>query len=130
MKLSQYTKLSPIAALTAQVIGTIVGALLQLVIMKQVISNQREILLDTQGSNVWSGQQVQSFNSQAVSWGALAKYFYGPGSTYQIIPYWCVCLHHFPLDSPPLVPRCRSSSGLTYPPLSLLCSILIGLAVP
>lgn len=55
--------------------------------MKQVVHNQRTILLDTQGSNVWSGQQVQSFNSQAVSWGALAKYFYGPGSPYQIIPY-------------------------------------------
>ena len=86
--MSQYTKLPPIACLIVQCLGTCVGAILQLIIMKQVISNQREILLDTQGSNVWSGQQVQSFNSQAVSWGALAKYFYGPGSPYQIIPYW------------------------------------------
>lgn len=54
--------------------------------MKSVINNQREILLDVQGSNIWSGQQVQSFNSQAVSWGALAKHMYGPGSTYFIIP--------------------------------------------
>ncbi|GAA5965378.1 hypothetical protein JCM8115_002013 [Rhodotorula mucilaginosa] len=91
LKLSQYTKLSPIACLTVQVLGTVVGAILQLIIMKQVVSNQREILLDTQGSNVWSGQQVQSFNSQAVSWGALAKYFYGPGSPYQIIPY-CILI--------------------------------------
>ncbi|BGP54983.1 hypothetical protein JCM8202v2_002571 [Rhodotorula sphaerocarpa] len=87
LKLGQYTKLPPIANVIVQVIGTIIGALLQLVIMKQVVHNQRTILLDTQGSNVWSGQQVQSFNSQAVSWGALAKYFYGPGSPYQIIPY-------------------------------------------
>ncbi|TKA53580.1 hypothetical protein B0A53_03871 [Rhodotorula sp. CCFEE 5036] len=91
LKMGQYCKLPPIANVIVQIIGTIIGALLQLIIMKQVISNQREILLDTQGSNVWSGQQVQSFNSQAVSWGALAKYFYGPGSTYQIIPY-CILI--------------------------------------
>jgi hypothetical protein len=97
LKMGQYCKLPPIANVIVQIIGTIIGALLQLIIMKQVISNQREILLDTQGSNVWSGQQVQSFNSQAVSWGALAKYFYGPGSTYQIIPYWCVFSVEFSL---------------------------------
>jgi len=39
-----------------------------------------------QGSNIWSGQQVQSFNSQAVAWGALAKHLYSPGSVYFIIP--------------------------------------------
>lgn len=68
-------------------IGTVVGAILQLIIMKDVINAQRPLLLSTQGSNIWSGQQVQSFNSQAVSWGALAKEFYGHGSPYAIIPY-------------------------------------------
>ncbi|GAA5835822.1 hypothetical protein JCM3766R1_005858 [Sporobolomyces carnicolor] len=86
LKLGQYTKLPPRATFGAQVIGTVVGAILQLIIMKSVINNQREILLSVQGSNIWSGQQVQSFNSQAVAWGALAKHMYGPGSTYFIIP--------------------------------------------
>ncbi|GAA6030931.1 hypothetical protein JCM8097_008943 [Rhodosporidiobolus ruineniae] len=87
LKLAQYTKLPPRTTLWVQSLGTVVGAILQLVIMKQVISNQREILLDVQGSNIWSGQQVQSFNSQAVAWGALAEHMYGAGSTYMIIPY-------------------------------------------
>ncbi|GAA6013376.1 hypothetical protein JCM10207_000874 [Rhodosporidiobolus poonsookiae] len=86
LKLAQYTKIPPRVTLWVQSIGTVVGAILQLIIMQQVLSNQREILLDVQGSNIWSGQQVQSFNSQAVSWGALAKHMYGPGSTYFIIP--------------------------------------------
>ncbi|GAA5873783.1 hypothetical protein JCM1840_002073 [Sporobolomyces johnsonii] len=86
LKLGQYTKLPPRATFGVQTIGTVVGSILQLIIMKSVISNQREILTSVQGSNIWSGQQVQSFNSQAVAWGALAKHMYGPGSTYFIIP--------------------------------------------
>ncbi|GAA5995294.1 hypothetical protein JCM5350_002071 [Sporobolomyces pararoseus] len=86
LKLGQYTKLPPRATFGVQCIGTVVGAILQLIIMKSVISSQREILLSVQGSNIWSGQQVQSFNSQAVAWGALAKHMYGPGSAYFIIP--------------------------------------------
>jgi hypothetical protein len=41
-----------------------------------------------QGSNIWSGQQVQSYNSQAVTWGALAESMYGPGTPYfSTLPY-------------------------------------------
>ncbi|GAA5879973.1 hypothetical protein JCM16303_004422 [Sporobolomyces ruberrimus] len=86
LKLGQYTKLPPRATFGAQVIGTVVGAILQLIIMKSVINSQRELLLSVQGSNIWSGQQVQSFNSQAIAWGALAKHMYGPSSNYFIIP--------------------------------------------
>ncbi|BGP19367.1 hypothetical protein JCM10213v2_007456 [Rhodosporidiobolus nylandii] len=86
LKMAQYTKLPPRITLWVQSLGTVIGAILQLVIMKSVIPAQREILLDVQGSNIWSGQQVQSFNSQAVAWGALAKHLYGPGSTSFIIP--------------------------------------------
>ncbi|KAJ6621184.1 OPT oligopeptide transporter protein-domain-containing protein [Mycena sp. CBHHK59/15] len=45
-----------------------------------------EILLSVQGTNTWSGAGVQSFNSDAVAWGALAKQLYSPGSTYGIVP--------------------------------------------
>ncbi|SCZ88960.1 BZ3500_MvSof-1268-A1-R1_Chr1-1g00857 [Microbotryum saponariae] len=86
LKLGQYTKLPPISTFVCQVVGTVVGAILQLIIMKSIISAQREILLSVQGTNIWSGQQVQSYNSQAVSWGALAKSMYGPGRPYFIIP--------------------------------------------
>ena len=49
------------------------GGLLNYIIMKTIISARRDILLDVQGSNVWSGQQVQSFNADAISWGALGQ---------------------------------------------------------
>ncbi|SCV71209.1 BQ2448_2797 [Microbotryum intermedium] len=86
LKMGQYTKLPPISTFVCQVVGTIVGAILQLIIMKSIISAQREILLSVQGTNIWSGQQVQSYNSQAVAWGAFAKSMYGPGRPYFIIP--------------------------------------------
>lgn len=38
------------------------------------------------GTNIWSGQYVQSFNSEAVSWGALSKYLYSIHSRYKWIP--------------------------------------------
>ncbi|KAK4052815.1 hypothetical protein OIV83_002102 [Microbotryomycetes sp. JL201] len=86
LKMGQYTKLPPRATFAVQLAGTVVGAILQLILMKTIISAQREILLDVQGSNIWSGQQVQSFNSQAVTWGALAQSMYAPGSRYFIVP--------------------------------------------
>jgi OPT oligopeptide transporter protein len=55
--------------------------------MKTIISTHRTILLDVQGSNVWSGQQPQSFNSNAVTWGALAQHLYSPGGRYWIVPF-------------------------------------------
>lgn len=70
----QYTKLSPRATFTVQAIGGVIvchyvtiydpllmysqGGLLNYVIMKSVLAGNRAILLDVQGSNVWSGQQV------------------------------------------------------------------------
>lgn len=55
------------------------------VVMITVVENQREILLDPQGTSVWSGQTVQSLNSSAVTW-SLAKYLYSPKGPYVIVP--------------------------------------------
>lgn len=86
MKIGQYTKLPPRVTFTMQCLGAVVGALLNYVIMKIVIDANREILLSVQGTNVWSGASVQSFNSDAVAWGALAKQLYSPSSRYGIVP--------------------------------------------
>ncbi|KAG6915154.1 hypothetical protein DXG01_012971 [Tephrocybe rancida] len=56
------------------------GGLLNYVIMKVIIDSRREILLDIQGSNV-------SFNSNAISWGALGNLLYAPGGRYAIVPF-------------------------------------------
>ncbi|KAJ7362521.1 peptide transporter MTD1 [Mycena albidolilacea] len=83
----QYTKLPPRVTFTVQALGSVVGGLLNYVIMKVIISSHREILLDVQGSNIWSGQQVQSFNADAVSWGALGNILYAPSGRYGIVPF-------------------------------------------
>ncbi|TFY51641.1 hypothetical protein EVJ58_g10458 [Rhodofomes roseus] len=90
LKLGQYTKLPPRVTFLMQTVGGIVGGVLNYVIMKSVISGNREILLDVQGTNVWSGQQVQSYNSAAITWGALAKPLYAPGARYGFIPWMLI----------------------------------------
>jgi OPT oligopeptide transporter protein len=51
--------------------------------MQKITTEKRDILLAIQGTNVWSGQMLQSQNSAAVGWGGLAKYMYSPGARYQ-----------------------------------------------
>ena len=53
--------------------------------MISVVDAQRTILLDPVGTNVWSGQYVQSTNSAAVTW-ALAKELYGASGPYIAVP--------------------------------------------
>ena len=83
-------KLPPRAAFTAQIIGTLFGSVLNFgssrssiqwklfwymwqsaVLMNSIIDNQRPNLLSVEGTNVWSGQQPQQYNSQAIAWGGL-----------------------------------------------------------
>ncbi|KAG6860795.1 hypothetical protein C0995_007505 [Termitomyces sp. Mi166 len=87
LKMGQYTKLPPRVTFAVQSLGAVIGGLLNYVIMKVIVNSRREILLDVQGSNVWSGQQVQSFNSDAISWGALGNVLYAPGGRYSIVPF-------------------------------------------
>ncbi|EIN10286.1 OPT oligopeptide transporter [Punctularia strigosozonata HHB-11173 SS5] len=86
LKMGQYTKLPPRVTFTMQCLGAVIGALLNYVIMRVVISDNRQILLSVQGSNVWSGATIQSFNSDAIAWGALAKQLYSPSGRYGIVP--------------------------------------------
>ncbi|KAF9552218.1 peptide transporter MTD1 [Agrocybe pediades] len=87
LKMGQYTKLPPRVTFVVQCTGAVIGGILNYIIMKVIISTHREILLDVQGSNIWSGQQVQSFNSDAVSWGALGNLLYAPDGRYGIVPF-------------------------------------------
>ncbi|KAH9941493.1 OPT oligopeptide transporter [Amylocystis lapponica] len=86
LKLGQYVKLPPRTTFSVQIVGTVVGALLNYVIMQVVVNNERAILLSNEGTRVWSGQQVQSYNANAILWGALGKEIYGPGGPYFIVP--------------------------------------------
>ncbi|KAJ7446480.1 OPT oligopeptide transporter [Mycena galericulata] len=86
LKMGQYTKLPPRVTFTMQCLGAIIGALINYVIMNSIVAAHREILESVQGTNTWSGASVQSFNSDAISWGALAKQLYSPTSTYGVVP--------------------------------------------
>lgn len=97
LKLGQYTKIPPRVTFTVQSIGTVIGALLNFAIMRTVLSSHREILLDVQGSNIWSGQQVQSYNSDAIAWGALGKPLYATGTRYGFVPYMLIAGLGFPI---------------------------------
>ncbi|KAH9176674.1 OPT oligopeptide transporter protein-domain-containing protein [Lactarius sanguifluus] len=102
LKIAQYTKLAPRAAFTAQVIGTLFGSILNYIMMNSIIDNQREILLSVEGTNIWSGQQPQQYNSQSIAWGGLPHELFAHGKRYQWvawgyvlglfvpIPFWTV----------------------------------------
>lgn len=92
------------------------GGLLNFVIMKVVISAHRPILLDVQGTNIWSGQQVQSFNTAAVAWGALGKPLYATGSRYGVRLHYLYLMY--------------SSSFLISLPQFVPYMLLVGLLVP
>ncbi|KAJ0412960.1 OPT oligopeptide transporter protein-domain-containing protein [Aspergillus carlsbadensis] len=85
LKVGQYTKVPHRIMFATQVYGTLLGAALNYVVMTTIVTNQREILLDPIGNNVWSGSTVQSLNSQAVTW-SLAKEVYGVSGRYVIVP--------------------------------------------
>ncbi|CAA7268243.1 unnamed protein product [Cyclocybe aegerita] len=97
LKLGQYTKLPPRTTFAVQTVGTIIGGLLNFVVMKTVINAQRTILRSVQGTNVWSGQQVQSYNSAAIAWGALGKPLYATGTRYGFVPYMLIAGLGFPI---------------------------------
>nr|GAT45290.1 OPT oligopeptide transporter [Mycena chlorophos] len=120
LKIAQYTKLPPRAAFTAQILGTLLGAILNFceiacidreerglttpcqVLMNSIIDNQRDILLSVEGTNIWSGQQPQQYNSQAIAWGGLSHQLFAINQRYQWtawayvvglivpVPFWLV----------------------------------------
>jgi len=87
LKIAQYVKLPPRAAFTAQISGTLLGAVLNFVIMNSIIDNQTPILLSVEGTNIWSGQQPQQYNSQAIAWGGLSQELFAVGKRYQWVPW-------------------------------------------
>lgn len=76
LKMAQYLKIPWRTMFLLQTYGSLLGTALNYVIMDNIVHNRREILLDPIGNQVWSGQKIQSLNSNAVTW-SLAKYVYG-----------------------------------------------------
>ncbi|KAK2461189.1 hypothetical protein APHAL10511_006716 [Amanita phalloides] len=85
LKIGQYLKIPPRVMFLTQVWGTILGAVINYVVMVSIVSARREVLLEPVGTNVWSGQYTQELNSAAVTW-SMAKALFGRDGRYFIIP--------------------------------------------
>ncbi|KAG6371053.1 OPT oligopeptide transporter protein-domain-containing protein [Boletus reticuloceps] len=83
---SRYDTKLPRPAFTAQLIGTLLGAILNYFLIISIIDNHRDTLLSVQGTNIWSGQQPQAYNSQAIAWGGLSHELFSVGMRYQWVP--------------------------------------------
>lgn len=75
LKIAQLIHLSPKATFTAQMLGAVIGGVLNYIMMRTIVSNQFEILTSIQGSNIWSGQNVQQYNTLAIAWSMAADMF-------------------------------------------------------
>ncbi|KAG6907869.1 hypothetical protein DXG01_007083 [Tephrocybe rancida] len=111
LKLGQYTKLPPVVTFVVQAIGTVIGGLLNFLIMKTVLNSQREILKSVQGTNVWSGQQrcnCMGRSGQTIvrNWDSLwskatsISFAYSTllfSAHYQFVPYMLIAGLGFPI---------------------------------
>ncbi|KAI0926086.1 hypothetical protein AcW1_008352 [Taiwanofungus camphoratus] len=86
LKLGQYIKLAPRVTFCMQMAGTVVGAILNYVMMLSIINANRPALLSISGTRLWSGQNAQSYNSNAISWGALGPEMFGAHGVYHMVP--------------------------------------------
>lgn len=85
LKLAQYAHLPPRCTFLVQILGCITGALFNWVMMVTIVDNQAPILKAIQGTNIWSGQNIQQFNTLAISW-SIAKDMFSVGQRYQWVP--------------------------------------------
>ncbi|KAK7535339.1 OPT oligopeptide transporter protein-domain-containing protein [Phyllosticta citribraziliensis] len=82
LKLAQLAHLSPRSTFTAQMLGSIIGAVFDYIMMETIVDNQSDILKSVEGSNIWSGQNVQQYNTLALAW-SMAKHMFSVGARYQ-----------------------------------------------
>ena len=63
-------------------IGSVVGAIFNYIMMTSIVDNQFDLLTSIEGSNIWSGQNVQQYNTLAVAW-SIAGDMFSVGGRYQ-----------------------------------------------
>ncbi|KUI57842.1 Oligopeptide transporter 5 [Cytospora mali] len=68
--------------------NSLVQALLMLSDLKlaYIVKSQRDVLLSVEGTSLWSGQNVQSYNAQAIAWGGAADKIFGRDGEYWQVP--------------------------------------------
>ena len=86
LKLAQLAHLPPKATFTAQMLGTVIGAIFDYVMMISIVNNQTANLLSIDGTNIWSGQNVQGYNTLAVAW-SIPKLMFSAGARYEWVTF-------------------------------------------
>ncbi|KAE9366497.1 OPT superfamily oligopeptide transporter [Stipitochalara longipes BDJ] len=101
LKIAQLVHLSPKSTFTAQRTGEVIGAIFNYIMMKTIVTNQFEILTSIEGSNIWSGQNVQQYSTLAIAW-SIAGDMFSIGARYQwvtiayligfivLVPFWLI----------------------------------------
>ncbi|KAJ5081067.1 OPT superfamily oligopeptide transporter [Penicillium angulare] len=79
LRLAQNVHLSPRNTFFVQVLGCVIGALFNYVMMLTIVRSQAEVLISIDGTNIWSGQ---NFNTLAIAW-SIAKDMFSIGARYQ-----------------------------------------------
>ncbi|TPX75856.1 hypothetical protein CcCBS67573_g02877 [Chytriomyces confervae] len=87
LKIGQYMKIPPRAVFAAQMYGGFIGALIHWVLNHIILDTKRDILLDPNGDNNWSGQNIIGVNSKAITFGTLAPKLLAAGGTYEWLSY-------------------------------------------
>ncbi|KAF2428075.1 OPT superfamily oligopeptide transporter [Tothia fuscella] len=87
LKFGQYVHLAPRCTFTMQMVGSLIGCTVSYFLMESITTSKRQVLTSIQGSNVWSGQYVQSQNTVAIAWGGFAKDLFSAGKKYQWVPF-------------------------------------------
>lgn len=83
LKVCQYLKVPPREAFIAQIWGTVLGVVIQYIVMVSIVSSHESALLNPDGKSIWSGEATQEVNNTAITW-SLAKELYGLHGPYFI----------------------------------------------
>ncbi|KZT63319.1 OPT superfamily oligopeptide transporter [Daedalea quercina L-15889] len=86
LKLGQYVKLAPRVTFCMQMAGTVVGGILNYVVALSIIDTQRDALLSVSGTRLWSGLNIEIYNTSAVAWGALGPHMFNGQALYRMVP--------------------------------------------
>lgn len=69
-----------------QIYGTVLGGFVSYAVMDSIVTEHRDILVNSDGDSTWSGATIQSYNTNATSW-ALASSLYGIAAEYWLVPF-------------------------------------------
>lgn len=87
LKLGTYMHLAPSSVVMAQLIGTLTGGVVHILVMMSVVSSQRDVLLLPHGNGIFSGVRLSLMASQATAWGLFSRAIFYPTKIYAFLPY-------------------------------------------